>query len=83
VAPSFENGVGAGLFDFEMHWRVGENSIPALGGGSLQGIFVVGFIMFVVLMPFFALKEIGRDMGDGKLYEPFFVRRAKYALLQP
>jgi hypothetical protein len=49
----------------------------------LQGIFVVGFIMFVVLMPFFALKEIGRDMGDGKLYELFFVRRTKYTPLQP
>jgi hypothetical protein len=50
----------------------------AIGGGSLKGILVVGIIMFVVLMPFFALKEIGRDIGDGKLYELFFIRRTKY-----
>jgi hypothetical protein len=44
----------------------------------LKGILVVGIIMFFVLMPFFALKEIGRDIGDGKLYEVFFIRRTKY-----
>ena len=49
-----------------------------MGGGSLKGILVVGIIMFFVLMPFFALKEIGRDIGDGKLYELFFIRRTKY-----
>jgi hypothetical protein len=50
----------------------------AMGGGSLKGVFVVGIIIFVVLMPFFALKEIGRNIGDGKLYELFFIRRTKY-----
>ncbi|MGA7275186.1 MAG: hypothetical protein WBX14_10110 [Candidatus Udaeobacter sp.] len=55
----------------------------AMGGGSLRGILVVGVIMFVVLMPFFALKEIGRDIGDGKLYELFFIRRTKYTPEQP
>jgi hypothetical protein len=59
------------------------NSIPALGGGSLEGILSVGVIMFVVLMPFFALREISRDIGDGRLYEQFFVRRTKYAPVQP
>jgi hypothetical protein len=59
------------------------NSIPAIGGGSLEGILVVGIIMFVVLMPFFALREVGRDIGDDKLYEQFFVRRTKYTPLQP
>jgi hypothetical protein len=57
-------------------------SIPAVGGGSLKGILVVGFIMFVVLMPFFALREFGRDIGDDKLYELFFVRRTKFILPQ-
>jgi hypothetical protein len=40
--------------------------------------FVVGFIMFVVLMPFFALKELGRATGDDNLYDLFFVRRGRY-----
>ena len=32
-------------------------------------------MMFFVLMPFFALREVGRDIGDDKLFEQFFVRR--------
>lgn len=57
-------------------WRGKAISI-AIGGGSLKGILVVGIIVFVVLMPFFALKEISRDIGDGKLYELFFIRRTE------
>jgi hypothetical protein len=33
-------------------------------------------------MPFFALREIGRDIGDDKLFEHFFVRRTPYVPLQ-
>lgn len=33
------------------------------GGGSLKGILAVDFIMFVVLMPFVALKELARTIG--------------------
>jgi hypothetical protein len=53
-------------------------SITALDGGSLEGILVIGVILFVVLTPFFALREIGRDIGDDKLFEQFFVRRTPY-----
>jgi hypothetical protein len=64
------------------HGKTAAESIPDIGGGSLKGILVVGLIMFVVLMPFFALREIGRDIGDDKLHELFFVRRTKYVPLQ-
>jgi len=40
-----------------------------------EGILVVGVIMFVCLMPFFALREVGRVIGDDKLHELLFVRR--------
>lgn len=56
-------------------------SISDIGGGTLKGIIVVGFIMFVVLIPFFAANELGRVVGTDKLYELFFVRRS--ALDQP
>ncbi|MGY3535002.1 hypothetical protein [Bradyrhizobium embrapense] len=65
-------------------WRgkaLGE-SIAALGGGRPEEMLVVTLIMFVVLMPFFALREVGRDIGDDKLYEQFFVRRTKYVPMQ-
>jgi hypothetical protein len=52
------------------------DSVPAIG---LKGELVVAMIMFVVLMPFFALRELGRDIGADKLYEQFFVRRTKFS----
>ena len=58
-------------------------SMADFGGGSLEGILVFGVIGFIVLMPFFALREIGRDIGDDKLFEQFFVRRTPYIPLQP
>ena len=56
-------------------------SLPAIGDGTLRGTFVVGLIMFVVLTPFFALKEIFRDISGGKLFELFFLRRSKLIAL--
>jgi hypothetical protein len=57
------------------HGKTVTETIAALSGGRLEEILVVGVIMFVALMPFFALREIGRDIGDDKLFEQFFVRR--------
>jgi len=54
------------------------SSVSDLGGGTAIRIFIVGLIMFVVLMPFFAFSEIGRDIGEDELYRLFFVRRTKY-----
>jgi hypothetical protein len=34
-------------------------------------------IMFVVLVPFFAFWEIGRVLGENKLYQLFFVEGGK------
>ncbi|MGY2906225.1 hypothetical protein [Bradyrhizobium sp. URHC0002] len=46
-------------------------------------LIVFGLIMFIVLMPFFAVKEIARDVGNGKLFEQFFLHRSRYVPLQP
>jgi hypothetical protein len=56
------------------HGKTATESIPDIGGGSLKGILVVGVMMFVVLMPFFALKEISRAIGEERLNELFFHR---------
>ena len=56
-------------------------SINALRAEILQ-LIVFGLIMFIVLMPFFALKEIARDVGSDKLFEQFFLRRSRYVPLQ-
>ena len=65
------------------HGKTASESIPDIGGGSFRGIVVVAVMMFVVLIPFFALKEIGRTIGDDKLHELFFVRQNKSAPKQP
>lgn len=61
------------------HGRSVAESINA--SGSLQ-LIVFGLIMFIVLMPFFALREIARDVGNEKLFEQFFLRRNRYVPLQ-
>jgi hypothetical protein len=64
------------------HDRSIAGSIDALRTGSLQ-LSVFGLIMFVVLMPFFAFREIARDIGNDGLFEQFFLRRNRYVALQP
>ncbi len=50
-----------------VHDKTLSQSIPNIGGGTLQGILMVGIIMFVVLMPFFAFRELGRAIGTEQL----------------
>jgi hypothetical protein len=52
-------------------------SLADVGGGSLPAILARALIIFVVLVPFFAFREIGRVLGESKLYRLFFVDGAK------
>jgi hypothetical protein len=52
-------------------------SLSDIGGGSLPAILARGLIMFVVLVPFCAFREIGRVLGENKLYHLFFVEGGK------
>lgn len=63
------------------HGRSAAESIDVLRAGGMQ-LIVFGLIMFIVLMPFFALREIGRDVGNERLFEQFFLRRNRYGPLQ-
>lgn len=49
-------------------------SIHGFGAGHLQDILAVGAILFVCLIPFFALKEVASRVGSEKLYNLFFSR---------
>ena len=51
-------------------------SIPAIGGGTWIGTAFVWAIMTVSLLPFFALREIDRVLGEGRLWSLMFLRRA-------
>jgi uncharacterized protein (DUF1810 family) len=58
-------------------------SIPKIGGGTLQGILMVGIIMFVVLTPFFAFRELGRAIGTEQLRSLLFGANTKSGTAPP
>lgn len=52
-------------------------SIPQIGGGTSVGFLCVIGIMFVSLVPFFAFREVGRVIGEDKLWGLVFKGRPK------
>jgi hypothetical protein len=42
-------------------------SFPELAGGHLSGIVSLGVIVSVSLVPFFAFREVSRELGEGRL----------------
>jgi hypothetical protein len=60
-----------GLF----HHKTVAESMPALGGGGIEGILLSVFMMFVALIPFFAFIEVGRVLGENELASMLFRRR--------
>jgi hypothetical protein len=56
------------------HGRTVAGSFPDIGGGTWKGISVVGFILFVGLIPFFAYRELARVLGRDELYSLIFKR---------
>jgi len=49
----------------------------SVGGGTLEGILSVGIIIFVVLIPYFAFREMAKVVGERQMRELLFVRRTK------
>jgi hypothetical protein len=57
------------------HNKTITQSIPALGGGGVEGMLLVGLMVFIVLIPFFAFTEVARAIGEDKLLSIIFKRR--------
>ncbi len=55
-----------------LHDKTLSQIIPKIGGGTLQGILMVGIIMFVVLTPFFAFRELDRAIGKEQIRSLLF-----------
>ena len=47
-------------------------SVPVIGGGGLAGLLSVATIYFVALIPFFAYRNLGRELGPGRLNAMLF-----------
>ena len=58
-------------------------SIPSIGGGSPTGVFFVGIILAVALIPFFAFREIGRVIGERELHSLIFTDGQKLGHFSP
>jgi len=52
-------------------------SIDSIGGGTLEGILSIGVIIFVVLIPFFAFREMTKVVGNREMRDLLFVRRTQ------
>jgi hypothetical protein len=52
-------------------------SMPGFGGGGIEGVFLVGVLMSVALIPFFAFTEISRVLGLAALQSLIFKRGPK------
>jgi hypothetical protein len=42
-------------------------SVPAIGGGGVPGLASVALILFVMLIPFFAFRNVSRELGRNRL----------------
>ncbi|GEM_PF-906891 len=51
----------------KLHGKTLYQSIPDAASGKLQRILMIGIIMFVVLIPFFAFRELERVIGPEEL----------------
>jgi hypothetical protein len=54
-------------------------SIPAIGGGGLAGVVCVAVILFVALIPFFAFRNVSRELAPGQLNAMLFGTAIKAA----
>jgi hypothetical protein len=50
-------------------------SFPDIGGGSLRGMFSMIVVITVLLIPFFAYREIGQVIGERELHSLIFTRK--------
>ena len=51
-------------------------SVPGFGGGGFAGLVTVAAILFIMLIPYFAFRDIGRALGPGEFRRLLFSRPA-------
>jgi hypothetical protein len=58
-----------------IHGRKVWESISGIGGGTFHQMFATIFIMFLILIPYFAFRSLGNIVGDKILVRLFFEQR--------
>ena len=59
------------------HGKTITASFPELAGGRLLDIIAIGVIVTVSLIPFFAFREVSRELGEGRLWRLLMARRGR------
>jgi hypothetical protein len=62
------------------HHKSFQQSIAEIGGGTVQGIFVLTLILFVVLIPFVGVMELQTSLGEDKFKQMFLEPRPSAGL---
>jgi hypothetical protein len=72
----------ASVFEVVEHliigWMRGKSAAEVLGEIADKGwphLVAMAMVVFVAFLPFFAFRETGRALGEGKLHDLFFKRR--------
>jgi len=71
--------VAVGLF----HHRAVADSISSVGGGTLQQLIATSFVIFLVLVPFFAFRSLGEVVGEQNLVRVFLHSRTSGETAEP
>ncbi len=50
-----------------LHGSTLAGSVPAIGGGGFAGLATVAAILFIVLIPYFAFRDIARALAPGQM----------------
>ena len=58
-----------------LHGRTIVDSMADFGGGTPDQIIATSFIVFLMLIPFFAFRTLGEAVGERNLVQVFFRRR--------
>ena len=65
-----------------LHGKPLGDSLAEFGNGGIPSILAVGAIVFVMLIPFFMFTELGRVLGEYKLWRLLVARDRKSIALQ-
>src|SRR5580700_3349416 len=66
-----------------IHHRAVMESISEFGGGTIQQLIATSFIVFLVLVPFFAFRSLGEVVGEQNLIRVFLHSRHADEAAQP
>jgi hypothetical protein len=58
------------------HGRASREVLSEIAGGTLPQAFAIGVLLFLILIPYFAFREIATSLGEGELSKLFTERRS-------